>query len=139
VTTETEQKIATLKQELRELEAQAKAEREERARKVRPEFNFTLVPTEDPWDKIYDPSCRLYSLVGTVMNMKELREVGKGFVTGGSMNYLWNGATNRFVCAVGGGSIYAKDPATWEMLSQFIVEVPDGGDVTAIVNSEVLK
>jgi tripartite-type tricarboxylate transporter receptor subunit TctC len=57
-------------------------------------------------------------------------------------NYLFNIATGRLVCSMGGGNVYVKtgqwsgDKPDWptiRALEAFIVANPDGGDVTHIV------
>jgi len=137
----TEDEIKALEERLEELKAQANVERIERSKLVQPMYKFVLEPIEKPhaWDRLYDETCMLYSLYGELLNADELRDVGKVVPSSGGMTYLWNGATDRFVCATGGGQMFVKDTETWNELSKFIKVHRDGGDVTEIVDRERLR
>lgn len=115
-------------------EAQKREEQTTRMRRdaVVPEYQYTISPSENKWDRIYDPTCALYHLEGKVLNADELRAVGKTPFEGG-MNYLWNGITHSLVCAVGGGSVFIKDQEVHDELGQFIYANREGGDVTHII------
>lgn len=53
----------------------------------------------------------------------------------GGMRYIFNGATGKFVCGVGGGSVFLSNQEGWDNLSAYVCKFPEGGDVTAIVES----
>jgi len=134
-----QQEIEDLRERLSSLMAEEAADLRERQREVQPWYKFTLEPHVDTWHDVFDPQCRLYRLMGRLQNADELRKVGKVVPTeSAGMTYLWNGATNHFVVAIGGGTIFAKDRQTWDDLSTFIVQNPEGGDVTGLVNRERL-
>lgn len=126
--------IAEIKAELRAAEEAEKERIEEEAKSVIPDYTFTLVrmPTLG-YHKVMDDSCILYELRGVVKNKKELRKVGK-VPFEGSMTYLFNTLSGKFVMSVSGGSIFIDNPKCWDALNTVVRIAPEGGDVTHIVN-----
>jgi len=114
------------------------AEKREVAKNTKPDYTFTLVPSYRPYYKVYDSSCKLYDLRGLVNNKEELRKVGKTPFEG-SMTYVFNTLSGKFVMGVSGGSVLTEDPDTWEELSEFIDANPKGGDITSIMNKHFGK
>lgn len=130
----TQETVNRLRAELLAAERLLAAEQKEKAMHVQPIYRFTLsLVTPMRGAKIYDTSCVLYTLTGEVINKEEMRYVGKTPFEGG-MNYLFNTLSGKFVMAVGGGAVYTSDPWCLAALSSFILQNPNGGDVTSIVN-----
>jgi hypothetical protein len=126
--------VKELELELREARALEDEERRERAKATKAVYQFTLkrVRDEAAWHPVYDDFCLLYRLTGKVLNVAELKSVGK-IPFEGSMLYLFNGATGRFAAAISGGSIFTSDPNAFEDLSTFVADHAEGGDVTEII------
>lgn len=131
--------VEELRDALYAAEAKERAELEERRKSVKPKYKYTLVyvpPQRDPFDAIYDPECCFYALKSECINVEELKgaRLGLTHTMGGQMKYVFNKATGRFVCAVGGGTLLVKGQEAWDALSEYIVANPVGGDVTEIVS-----
>jgi hypothetical protein len=120
---------------LEALRAEENYRKEGRRKAVKPVYEFTLTPSNKPYDKIFDPSCRLYELSGRVTNKAALAESGQSvnLLFEGGMKYIFNGATGKFVMSTGGGSIFMSCQEGWDTLSNFILRNPEGGDVTVLV------
>jgi hypothetical protein len=136
----TNDEIQALEARLRELRREQKAEEQRRRDSVKPVYEFLLEPVEERagsfgGDRLFDEDCRFYTLTGRVTNKDELEAVGAGMqVFEGRMRYLYNGATGKFACAVGGGSIFLSTKEGWAELSSYIDYNPKGGDVSEIVS-----
>jgi hypothetical protein len=108
-------------------------------------YRYTIAPSENRHHDLYDATCRLYSLHGEVANPVEAIEAGhpKDTLRCGSMDYIYNTATAKIVCSVGGGSIYISTGwgqhsleeviATMDEIGEYIFANPEGGDITEIV------
>jgi hypothetical protein len=130
---ESKRTVAEIRAELAAALQAETAEKEALAKATQPVYKFTLELVTDNWDKIFDPTCSVYKLIGEVLNKDELKAVGKVPFEGAG-RYLFNGATHRFVMAVSGGSYFVSHPDCFAELSDFVVYHTDGGDVTEIVN-----
>jgi hypothetical protein len=133
--------VAELRAELRAAEQAESEAKRVAAQAVKAKLVFTIRRNDSSFDKILDESCVLYRITGITQNKDELAAVGREARDGG-MNYLFNIATGRLVCSMGGGNVYVKtgqwssDKPDWptiRALEAFIVANPDGGDVTHIV------
>lgn len=106
---------------------------------------FVIKPTEDQWHEMYDDSCKLYKLAAEITNRDEAIAAGHADhdLRAGGMTYIFNTLSGRIVTETGGGTIWVG--AGWggktresarvamEAISKFIVEHPNGGDITDIV------
>ena len=128
-------RIAELEAELAQLKREDADARAAAAKAVQPVYQFTLVPTSDNWQTkgIWDESCVLYTLSGKVLNADEMKAVGNQLFQG-SMDYLFNTATGKFIMSTGGGSIFLKSAEAFGELATFVVQNPMGGNVNDIVN-----
>lgn len=134
-----------LQAQLRALEALEEAERKARVKAAPIVMKFTIEPTTDRWHEVYDDSCLLYKLEGKVTNREEAKRAGHPDhdLRDGGMTYVFNKLSGRIVTGVGGGTIWigagwqtknaesAHD--TMETISRYLVEHPEGGDITYIV------
>jgi hypothetical protein len=127
--------VEEIEAELRAARMKERLELEEKQKAVKPIYTFTLIQSTLGYDtkEVFDSSCVLYILSGTVTNKEELIAVHK-IPFEGSMRYLFNTLSGKFVMAVSGGSIFISDPLCFTQLSKFVQEYPGGGDVTTIVN-----
>jgi hypothetical protein len=152
-----EAKRKALTAEIEQVEKDQKAARDAARAAVKRDWRFTIhVSTAvTGFDRIRTGSgVRLYCLSGSVLNKKELLAAGhnEDHVKGGSMRYLFNVATGKFICSSGGGNIYIADgsffhlekaeearedaEAVYNSLERFLANNPEGGDVTAIILSQ---
>lgn len=142
--------VEELRAELREAEAQAKKEADERRKafKVQYRYEISLHNRNTTFDKIYDPTCTRYRISRTCLNREEALAAGlPDFeLTDGGMAYMFNTVTGRIICATSGGTqyiserwnTYEKDGAddwAFEQIGKFLTVLPDGGDITAIVEA----
>src|SRR3974390_1165236 len=129
---------------IKELEAELKAARlaehvafMELKKSVKKLWKFTLTPHTEAFRPLLDPSCVYYILQGTIVNADALKVVGYDDedLMAGSMAYLYNKLSKRFVMSEGGGNLYikAERSETWALLEAFIEKHPEGGDVTEII------
>lgn len=138
--------IEEIKAELREAEAAESAKAQALRDSVKPEWVFTLTPSESKWHEVYDDTCLVYRLEGRVTNLEALKAVGShmpALGSGGAMDYVFNTVTGKLIMAVGGGTIYinrqfgkrsdGSDVTAMNELGAFLVAHPDGGDITSIV------
>jgi hypothetical protein len=136
--------VDQLRAELREAEALEVAEGNARREVVPVQWKFTLTPDTKKYHRLYDPTCRLYRLEGTIVNRAEAEAAGHNVNhREGGMTYVFNAWSDRLVMAIGGGTVFVgdsfgnekddSDVIAMQELSEFIVEHPGGGDVTAIV------
>jgi hypothetical protein len=139
---------AELQAALRDIEAAEEAERA-RVRAATPIImKFTITPTTARgWTEVYDDTCKLYDLEGTVTNAAEAKAAGRAGheLTSGGITYAFNTGTGLLVCAIGGGTIWIgagmdeqkreSARATMAHISKFLVEHPEGGDITDIVEA----
>jgi len=143
----TDKTVEELRAELREAERREAAELQIRRAKVQVRRQFTLLPYEDVHflDRVYDSTCKLYRLVSTVVNHDEAKTAGHTELEmrNGGMTYVYNTLSHRLVTGVGGGTIWigptwmneddTSDVEAFEELNAFLLEHPEGGDVTEIV------
>jgi hypothetical protein len=106
---------------------------------------FTIKPTADRWHEMYDDSCKLYELAAEITNIEQAKEAGHPGhdLRAGGMTYVFNPLSGRIVTGTGGGTIWVgagwqtknteSAHTTMEAISKFIVEHPEGGDITDIV------
>lgn len=147
------EKVEKLRAELKEAERELSEERRERMNAVKPTYRFTLGPVLlKPYHEILDDSIVLIRLEGIVTNAEELEAVGKEVFQGG-MTYYFNKLSGKIVTPAGGGNVwvsseptFSRSPEeredarkTFDLLSKFFVENPDGGDVTDIVQTHRAK
>jgi hypothetical protein len=136
-----ELRIAQLENEILELRRQKAAELEEIKKSVTPQYEWTLTPTVDNYDKIYDSTCKFYTLDGRCVNKHEAEAAGHSHIQEGGMKYLFNTLSGRIVGSWSGGTVwiskggtsFSADEYTLANLSAFIVQNPDGGNVTSII------
>lgn len=143
---EVKAEIERLQKRLSDLKEQERKDHLEAQARVKPVWRFTLEPRpSDSFTKIYDPSVVIYRLSGVVVNEEELKAVHKE-IRNGSMSYLYNTLSKRFITPVGGGSLFIVDDTwgnkpknretremTFACLEFFLSEHPEGGDVTGII------
>lgn len=129
-------RIAKLEREIAAIKDEQQRDQQAAFDAVRPVYRFTLLPTDDKFDKVYDPSCVFYYLKGEVLNIEEMEAVGKQPFQGG-MKYLYNTLSESFVMSTGGGCTFHRRENTEALLidlAEFIATDGNGGDVTEIVN-----
>lgn len=143
--------IREIEAELKEAQAIEDAELKARRDAVKLLWEYTMTPMEtklsDDFDPIYDPTISAYKLYGRVINREECLAAGhpEFLLGGGGMRYLFNKVTGRLIGPTGGGTIYIglgfgrrnrgikKLEKVITAISQFLVEHPEGGDISAIV------
>jgi hypothetical protein len=140
-----------LRAELKLIEQEEAADKAARLAATPVTMKFTIMPAKDRWTKMYDSTCVLYELNGQVTNADEAKAAGhyEHELRGGGMTYVFNTGTGRIVCGTGGGTIWvgggfagqSDESAAWTMIqiSAFIVQHPEGGDITAIVETHRKK
>jgi hypothetical protein len=140
---------AQLRAELVEAELREADERETRRKATPVDRRFTIVPTKPAkaHQELYDPACRFYIIESAVANREEAKTAGHSdhMLQGGGMVYVYNTLSNRIVTSTGGGTVWVGAGFTGERhesaheamyaISAFLVEHPEGGDITAIVNA----
>ena len=141
--------VEQLRAELKRAEEAEKQKQEERAKACPPIWRFTITPDNSKFDRIYDDTCRLYRLSGVITNKEETEAAGNHIFSGseGGMSYVFNSLSGKIVMGVGGGRIFVSGRTwnpnpdednsaveTFEKISAFIRENPEGGDITDIVN-----
>ncbi len=124
--------IDEIQKELQEAIAHYNQEITKKQKETKPIYQFSLIPAMYTHKEVYDPTCRLYDLIGIVLNREELVAAYKSPFEG-SMTYLFNSLSGKFVMGVSGGQIFVSDANCWAELSEFIKENYAGGDVTHIV------
>lgn len=129
-----ENEIAALEAKLAELRRAESARLAELAKSVKPVYEFRLELDTRGYDRVFDDACTMYQLNGRVTNKPELEAVGARSHFEGGMRYVFNGATGKFICSVGGGSIFLSSVEGWAELSEFVRRNPEGGDVSEIVS-----
>jgi hypothetical protein len=145
----TDRTIQEIRAELAEAEKAEKLELERLKEAFPPIWQFTIKPAAprsfSSTDELYDDTCRFYELEGEVINREEAAAVGHTelFMRGGGMTYVYNTLSHRIICATGGGTIYISRPwsirddtsaqETMEEVNAFLLENPEGGDITEIV------
>jgi hypothetical protein len=136
-----------LRAELKRIEQEEAAEKTARKAATPVVRKFTIKPVTNRWTVMYDSTCVLYDLSAEVTNADEAKAAGhyEHDMRGGGMTYVFNTGTGRIVCSTGGGTIWIgggfagqnDESAAWTMIqiSAFIVQHPEGGDITAIVEA----
>ena len=139
--------VDQLREELKAAEQAEAAERNALHASIKPVWQYTVEPSSSKgYSEIWDDTIVFFTLAGRIVNEDELRPIGwsDSELRHGSMNYMFNTGTGKLVCSFGGGTIYisswdsrnrSAERAAIEQLSKFIVDHPEGGDVTAIVNA----
>jgi hypothetical protein len=135
--------LRVAEQELKQREAD---ERQAKMDATQIIMRFTIEPTtRRSFQEMYDDSCLLYRLNGEITNLDEAKAAGHSDhnLRAGGMDYIFNKLSGRIVTGVGGGTIWVgggwgdknADSARFTMIqiSAFIVEHPEGGDITDIV------
>lgn len=114
-------KIEELKAELQVAMIKKRKEDEEARKAVKPIYRFTLseITVNRRFHKIFDDSCVLYTLTGEVLNKEEMQRVGNR-VFEGSMDYIFNTLSGKFVMPVGGGSIFIENEEAFNELGTII-------------------
>lgn len=148
-----EAKLADLRNQVKEAEREVNRERDLVKKSITPIYRFTLAPAEHrTHHEILDDAIVLVRLEGVVENAEAMREVGADPFQGG-MTYFFNKLSGKIVTSEGGGNIWLSTDAsfsrsteeredarkTFDVLSKFLVENPEGGDVTEIVMSHRRK
>lgn len=137
--------VEEIRKELREAEKRAEVERHEKMKEVPIIWKYTISPQDERHDRVYDDTCRLFYLSGDIVNKEEAHAAGHYTDRShGGMTYLYNKATKKIVCSLGGGTIFIRsgfgEPKDAEIevvekINQFLVENPEGGDITEIVTA----
>lgn len=140
---------AELRAELREAEQREAAYRIAQQKKTPIIRKFTISKIDNnKWRReIFDTSCLFYEIKAEVTNRDEAKAAGHPdheFQCGG-MVYVFNILSGRIVCDTGGGTIWISSGWCGEhynsahramvAISKFIVDHPDGGDITDIVQA----
>lgn len=115
-------------------------------------MRFTITPAINrSFQEMYDTSCLLYRLDGTITNLNEAKAAGhpEHNLRAGGMDYIFNKLSGKIVTGVGGGTIWvgggwrdeenASAHAAIYEISKFIVAHPEGGDITDIVENHRRK
>lgn len=134
--------VEELEQMLCDAKKQASDEARAKRESVVPQYTYSVLPVDDKFERIYDPSVAYYRVEGTCQNQAEIDAVGGKSFTGG-MNYLFNSASGSIIGAFGGGTIHIggkgfsrvspEVDVTIARVSAFIVANPEGGDITSII------
>jgi hypothetical protein len=140
--------IKTLEATLKDLKKKRDEERREKQNSVKPIYRFTLSPDSDHWhmEDMQDDSLKFVRLEGIVTNQNEMEAVGNAVFQGG-MTYIFNRLSGKIAMAIGGGNVWLstrpmfsksdeeRESArkTFDLLSAFLRDNPEGGDVTEIV------
>jgi hypothetical protein len=106
-------------------------------------WEFTIMPSDRHGDKIWDDNCCFYEIKGRIVNEAEAKAVGHHIGFSGSMVYVYNKLSKQIVCDVGGGTSFIN--ASWggdsesarkafDEVNAFLIDHPEGGDITDIVN-----
>lgn len=137
---------AELREELKEAERREREAADRLAASVRPVWRFTLLPSDEKFDKVWDESVLKYRLQGEIQNREELELVNNPMRNdGGGMTYLFNTLSKRLVMSTGGGTMWLSEG--WgnnedaiesariarRELEFFLDLQPEGGDVTQII------
>jgi hypothetical protein len=142
---------AEIRRELEAAETRERAEQKTRKEATPPRFEYWIMPGEIKgtvsYGKLYDPTCHLYELKRHVTNREDARAVGwsDDDMREGSAIYVYNTATRRIICAVGGGTMYINrkfpgdpedyaDDTTFYHIGMYLAEFPGGGDITYLVD-----
>lgn len=126
--------------------------KEQKAKAIKPRHQFRMCFYSEHPRGVFDSSVVCYTLFGELLNEAEYRALSvlpPLLFTSGSMQYLYNTATHRIICAIGGGTNYihgdgrlrGEKPCEEAVrvvaeLSAFLKAFPCGGDVTSIVTSQ---
>lgn len=107
-------------------------------------WQFTIELNDDKWDTLWDKDSCFYKIRGRVLNEEEAKAVGHHVGFTGDMKYVYNMLNHKIVCAVGGGTSFingghngedASARQAFDELNEFLIENPEGGDITHIVNA----
>jgi hypothetical protein len=146
-----ETRIAELQAELKVATANAQVEREALRKATKRRWKFTFAPANDrqySFSKNRDALMELWYLQGEVVNREECTAAGWSDDTTrtGGMGYWFNRASGHIAFNSGGGNIYINDGSfrgeaeanadaeiVFKALEQFIIDNPQGGDVTDII------
>ena len=146
---------AELRAELKEAEKREAASREAERKLVPIVMQFAIKPRKRTGaTKLYATGYKLYVLEGICTNKEQAKAAGHPDyrTNGGSHDIVYNSNDGEIVCYVGGGTLwiyedyfdrisrgvdaaaddYADDVAM-SLISKFLQEHPEGGDVTSIV------
>ena len=134
--------IARLEQELRDAKKRASDEMAARKAEVEKVYRYTLSIDTKPYDVMLDDTVLKYRLEGEIVNLDQCIEAGysESELKVGGHTYLFNTLSSRFICGIGGGYVYLgfdRDEGTrerFERLAEWVVDNPEGGDVTDLVN-----
>ena len=144
-----------LRRELAEAERRERESMSASKNATQPKFRVIVKPyrqpdngnNRNPYHKIYDPTVRMYAIERTCLNEQEAIAAGwsQEDVSSGGSIYLYNVATRRIICPIGGGTSYIHrgvkppfgievdyaDDAAFYRIGNFLAEYPGGGDITA--------
>jgi hypothetical protein len=141
---------AEIRRELAIAEERERAELKAKKEATPPIFEFWIKPGEIKgtvsFGKLYDPTCHLYEIKRYTTNRAEAKAAGwadDDMREGGAI-YVYNTATRRIICAVGGGTMYINrsfatekedyaDDTAFFHIGMYLAEFPGGGDITYIV------
>ena len=135
---------ATLRTLLKEAEERETKARDAKREAIKPVMRHTFTPVDAKrwcFDWVNPASQVLvFELVGHYDNKAELLEAGwsEDRTRSGGMRYLVNfaGVAPCIITSAGGGTSFfrmEKQPQVVEELNAFLLENPEGGDVTAII------
>jgi len=139
--------VAELRAELRQAEQREAAAKEARKKEVPVEYRYTIsLAKRHSFDKIYDDTIRRYRIERVCLNAEAAKAVGHSDheISSGGMDHLYNTVTAKIICPCGGGTSYigprwpgsndGADDMAFELIGLFLVENPEGGDITTIVD-----
>jgi hypothetical protein len=139
-------RIEQLRAELMAAEAAEASLKEDRKLATPVRYSFRITPAESRagWDRLYDSTCKLYTIKRHVLNRDEAKAAGHNewALQEGSARYLFNTVTNRIICSVSGGTMYVSDglvsndgadDIAFEQIGLFLHRHPTGGDITEYI------
>ena len=146
-------RLAELRTEITSIEKELESVKKVERAKVRRDWMFGIYPVKDRsyLSEILDPAVKMYRLSGVILNKEQLETAGwsESETRDGGMNYLFNTATGKIIKADGGGNIYIRGGGwggtteekviaglVYDELNAFLVEHPEGGDVTKTITSQ---
>jgi hypothetical protein len=147
-----EEEIRLLEERLKKAHAKVKEIKDQKKVEVKPKYEFTFLPHQQKFDRIYDDTIVIFRLAGVITNKQECLDAGRPehTLSAGGMNYLYNKGSGRIVMSTGGGRVWIREKSWSSMgdsveaienelqrvlyeLELFVRRNPEGGDVTDII------
>lgn len=141
-----EERVADLERQIAALREEKRKESQALLDSVSPVYQFVCVPAAYSMfgQQCWDDTVTCYEVAGQVTNRTQMTEAGHSRLHEGSMKYLYNTLSGKFITAVGGGSTFVSKglrrdsedpvPAFMEALGAWVKANPEGGDCTELVN-----